>query len=224
MKGTRRTILLTGAAGIAGALGMFAGDMLLYFTTAEYDPSGGLLEYARIMSGVSPARLIAGSMLGPICAFLYCVGFGQLLLAVKKESQWTARITVTAFWLAWIVGGAYHSQFGALGGAAGSGGAEAVVGHVEVFYRVTIGLFAVAAALLAFSILTGRTWYPRRFVLLTPAVLIWLPLNLLPQPFRIVLMGGWTNLMFLPFFFVSTWSLIRKAEKLKITKGEHYEK
>ena len=61
---------------------------------------------------------------------------------------------------------------------------------------------AIGLILFAVLIVMGKTLYPRWFVLLTPAVTIfagslW---TRIPQPLRIVLFGGWNNLVFVIFF------------------------
>ena len=54
------------ALGFLGSILMFAGDMLLYFTSGAYDMDGTLRPYMRIMRDVPAGRVRAGGALGPV--------------------------------------------------------------------------------------------------------------------------------------------------------------
>ncbi len=216
----RRKILFTGLFGVAGAFLMFSGDMLLYFTPGEYNPAGGLMEYVRIMAALPAFRIMLGGFLGPVAAFVYCIGFVQLYYAIKPTHSRFARIMIGALGLSYFIGGAYHAQFGSLALAVAGGGihaAENMAPYVELMLYGMIAVVAMVMLVLTVMILTKRTYYPRWFVLLTPAVLIWLPRNMLPQPFRIVISGGYFNIMFIIFFAAST-ILLLSAERKGLTE------
>lgn len=79
-------LLITIWIGLAGALLMFAGDMLLYYTPEDFacGPKRSAEEKINslidVMKGMSTRRIMAGGMVGPIAAFLYCVGFDHIVL------------------------------------------------------------------------------------------------------------------------------------------------
>jgi hypothetical protein len=67
--------------GLAGALFMFAGDMLLYYTPEDfaYDSKSSSAEKIQaivdVMKKLPAKRVMVGGMIGPVSAFLQCVGF-----------------------------------------------------------------------------------------------------------------------------------------------------
>ena len=70
-------LLTTLWIGLAGALLMFAGDMLLYYTPEDFacGPKSSVAERINaiiaVMKGLPAGRVMAGGMIGPIAAFLY---------------------------------------------------------------------------------------------------------------------------------------------------------
>ena len=70
-------LLTTLWIGLAGALLMFAGDMLLYYTPEDFacGPKSSAEERINaiidVMKGLPAGRVMAGGMIGPIAAFLY---------------------------------------------------------------------------------------------------------------------------------------------------------
>lgn len=86
-----RNLRLTGYAGLAGSLLMYAGDMLLYFTTQPIpDVDKDLLPS---MGAVPLERLFIGGLMEPLAAVLYIIGFYHLFLRIKKARK------KTAFWM-----------------------------------------------------------------------------------------------------------------------------
>lgn len=69
------------AIGLLAALTMLCGDMLLYFTKEPFQVDGTLKPYIGIMRRLPNWRLRLGGLLGPIAAFLYCIGFYQITLS-----------------------------------------------------------------------------------------------------------------------------------------------
>ena len=79
-------MLTTVWIGLAGALLMFAGDMLLYYTPKDfsYGPKSSTEEKLNsiidVMKSQPSKRVMTGGMIGPVAAFLYCVGFYHIVL------------------------------------------------------------------------------------------------------------------------------------------------
>jgi hypothetical protein len=207
-------ILIFGLIGAMGSLLYFLGDMILYFTTAPFDKNMGMLGYAKLMSSFSIPRIMAGGFIGPFAAFLFCIGHLQLTLAIKpKYKIWTA-VIIGILVCGEIIGGAYHTQFGILGfmyPESSTIGIGLLIDNISVFGNIIYYMLILGFALLSILIITGKTAYPRWFFLITPLVVVWLNyfIEYLPQPFYIIFSGGWTSLIYLPYFIVSTILLLR---------------
>lgn len=108
--------------------------------------------------------------------------------------------------LGMIVGGAYHSQCTYLGLLKKEdNNIEKVFKNIKLLSSVSFILMAIGLFSLAIIIVLGKTQYPRWLAILTPGILYFLKFlwRKLPQPFLIVLYGGWYNLMFAIYFFIS---------------------
>lgn len=85
-----KKLRLTGYAGLVGSLLMYAGDMLLYFTTQPLpDLEKDLLPS---MGAVPLERLVAGGLAGPLAAVLYIIGFYHLFLRIKETRKKNSRL------------------------------------------------------------------------------------------------------------------------------------
>ncbi len=199
---------LTAAIGPFAALLMYCGDMLLYFTTGKFEVDGTLKPYFGIMAKLPDWRLKLGGLLGPVAAFFYCIGFCHIALAAVEEYRVVAVIATLILSLGIIVGGAYHSQFtyfGLIGRTGHTEGMQAVSKNVSLLSTVSLVLLALGVLVLGGLIVFGKTAYPRWFIILTPLCTYFIGFLLfrLPQPFRVVLWGGWYNLMFVIYFGAS---------------------
>lgn len=61
--------------GLIAAIFMFVGDMLLYYDKKDYVSDGTFHTVISLMKNVSDKRLYVGGIIGPIAAFLYCLGY-----------------------------------------------------------------------------------------------------------------------------------------------------
>lgn len=205
-----KRIKLTGYIGIAASLLMFAGDMLLYFTTETFANMHD--ELLPSMGRVSFGRLVAGGLLGPLAAVLYVVGLYHLYLRTRKPYWGFARLMYAFFALGHVVGGAYHAFFPAFGIVSAQGQLELI----EPLTAYTGYLAAIAFLLMAvgwaiFTVITLRRGnnYPRWTLLFNPLFTVWLIFlwQYLPAPFEVVMAGGWFNLIHTLFFAASLLSL-----------------
>lgn len=201
-----KKLRLTGYVGVAGSLLMYIGDMLLYFTTQPIpDLEKDLLPS---MGTVPLERLIAGGIIGPLAAVLYIIGFYHLFLRVKKARRKTACWMLASLSVSIIVGGAYHAFFPAFGIVSSQGHPE-IIDHF-LSYAGWLGGLAFALMGIGWIVFTvlavqKQTSFPRWIVFATPLVTIWLNLiwQLLPQPFLLLIAGGWNNLVYTLIFAVS---------------------
>ena len=199
-------LLTTIWVGLAGALLMFAGDMLLYYTPKDfgYGPKSPAKERINavidVMKGLPAGRVMAGGMLGPVAAFLYCVGFYHIVLMTGEQARVLA---VTAFLLSClgiIAGGAYHSHCAYLGLLGDGENRQALDTVMRYFQKLPLILYAgegIGFLLLAFLIAAVKTVLPRWMLLLSPGILFLLRpvVGRLPKGVRIIISGGWTNLI-----------------------------
>lgn len=211
--GRRKQILFTGITGITAALLMFAGDMLLYYTAEPIVNFED--EIVGILGTISQDRLRIGGLIGPFAAFLYIVGFYQIYLAIKPEYEKRAKMIFALLSLGIIYGGAFHSHFTHLGIMSFGNHTQAL----ELAEEYSILNFAmmfipsmIAYLTLTFLILTDKTYYPKWIVLFSPIVLFWLSplMQMLPQPYMMIIAGGWSNIICMIFFSVSTVVLLKR--------------
>ncbi len=193
--------------GLIGALGMFLGDMTLYYSRNDYQNDGTLLPIVEIMKKESRKRLYTGGILGPLMAFLYCIGYYHLVLFMQKNTGlgWSLFLINC---LGIICGGAYHSHcanLGLIGRHENREILDEVLGFLNVQKAVAFGIQALGFTGMAFVIVMGWTVLPRWMVLFTPLVLVLLTplMRKLPKGFHMVICGGWTNLISVIYYILA---------------------
>ncbi|RRD59198.1 DUF6796 family protein [Tannerella forsythia] len=205
-----KRIKLTGYIGIAASLLMFAGDMLLYFTTENF--TGRHNELLLSMGNVSFGRLVAGGLLGPLAAVLYVIGFYHLYLLIKDVWRKTAGLMFACFSVSMMIGGAFHAFFPAFGIVSSQGHPEMIaplLSYAEWLGGSTFVLMGTGWLLFCVSVLQKQTALPRWIVVATPLITLWLNYlwHMLPQPWNCLIAGGWNNLVCTLFFAASLLSL-----------------
>lgn len=191
--------------GLVASLLMFAGDMLLYFTTGTYDMDGSLRPYMRIMRDVPAGRIKAGGALGPVAAALYVAGFAAFPFTAQGAYAWLVWIAAALLAFALVCGGAYHAQYVYLSIIAKAGHEdlyEEVFSNIMLIMRLATVPMYLGFVVLGIAVVLGQTVFPAWFVVFTPVVtsffgLVWMHV---PQPARCVLFGGWSNLVFTIMF------------------------
>lgn len=188
-------------AGLAGALVMFAGDMLFYGQwasgAAAYSDSMGVVDTRPVWN------LMLGGLLGPLAGVGYLCGL--LHIAERVQPAGRAMQVLVGFGLLAVFSIAIgtHSVWGAL---AVAGAARSDVGaYLELFFLVG-QIIAVPVALLLFGItVLGRTAWPRGAAAANPGLLYLLlaTATWLPAPIGAAIVGGAFNLAFAAFFAVS---------------------
>lgn len=208
----KKQIKITGIIGVIGATLMFLGDMFLYYSTNIINNFEE--EIVSILGQTSQTRLIIGGLIGPFAAILYTVGFYQIYLAIKPPSKTIAKIIFALLGVGIIYGGSFHSLFPHLGFMSSTGSLEALAlaeqYSITIFYLMFFPSL-IAYVLLTYLIITNRTFYPKWIILVSPFVLFWFSslVQLLPQPYMIIIAGGWSNLIFILFFSISTITLLK---------------
>lgn len=199
-------LLTTLWIGLAGALLMFAGDMLLYYTPEDFacGPKSSAEERINaiidVMKELPAGRVMAGGMIGPIAAFLYCIGFYHIVLMTNEQTYTLAMAAFLLSCFGIIIGGAYHSHCAYLGILGDDGGRNALNAAMKYFQKMPLILYAgegIGFLLLIFLIVTGKTVLPRWIFLLSPGMLFLLKpaVSRLPKGARVIISGGWMNLI-----------------------------
>ena len=199
-------LLTTLWIGLAGALLMFAGDMLLYYTPEDFacGPKSSAEERINaiidVMKELPAGRVMADGMIGPIAAFLYCIGFYHIVLMTNEQTYTLAMAAFLLSCFGIIIGGAYHNHCAYLGLLGDDGGRNALNAAMKYFQKMPLILYAgegIGFLLLIFLIVTGKTVLPRWIFLLSPGMLFLLKpaVSRLPKGARVIISGGWMNLI-----------------------------
>ena len=196
--------------GLMGSVLMFCGDMILYYTPEDFDYESGteknkMQAVIDVMKNLPVKRVAVGGLIGPIAAFLYCIGFYHI---IKITNGLWHVLGVAAFLflcMGIIAGGAYHSHcayLGLLGDDKYKDSRDIVLKYFSKLALVLYGGAGIGFLLLIILIVTGNTMLPRWFFIITPGMLFLLkPLvSRLPKGVRVIISGGWSNLISVIYF------------------------
>jgi hypothetical protein len=212
MKTTQFKLRLLGIFGILGGLILFAGDMLLYYVP----PSTHLLENMGI---ISDSRIVLSGLSALIAAWFYTLGAGQMYLAFSPAKK-TIRNTASIIFAGILIGyGVVHGAYIAIATSAKIATqnqmdlqttAKLAI-DVNLAIRMLIyPLFAILSVIFIWQVWQKKTLYPRWMILFYPLlafILKDLIINLFSGNFRIIIEGGFLNLILVIFFTMSTVSL-----------------
>lgn len=196
-----RSILI----GILASFLMFLGDMTLYYDSKDYDGKDTINNIIGIMKNVSIKRLYIGGLLGPICAFIYCIGFYHIVLSIQEEFFNVAWFVFLLNVLGMILGGTYHIQCAYLGLLSRYENKEAFdefLRFLKFQAKIVFTTMALANILTAWIILLGLTIFPRWQALFTPIfLLIFTPIaDRLPKGLHMIIRGGWLNIIYFIYY------------------------
>ena len=194
------SLLIALIIGLTGAVLMLCGDMTLYFSKDDYKHDGTLNPIIDIMKKAGTKRLYIGGIIGPVTAFLYCVGYFHLVLFAKDKFVVLGWILFLVNCLGIIFGGAYHSHcanLGLIGRHEDEDTLKEVTSFLDFQKKVAFGIQAVGFIGMSLMIVMGWSVLPRWMIVFTPLVLILLlPLvRKLPKGIHMVVCGGWTNMI-----------------------------
>ena len=191
--------------GLSAAIIMFVGDMLLYYDKQDYVSDGTFHTVIALMKKVSDKRLYVGGIIGPIAAFLYCLGYVHIFYIVHKSCLTVSVFCFMICSLAIVVGGAYHSHcsyLGIIGKLEDEKSMNSIIKYFSIINMISMIFQVIGLLTLAILIVCGFTILPRWFSLLTLGVLyLLLPLwKRLPRGIHIIVCGGWANLIFVIYY------------------------
>ena len=201
-------LLITLIVGLVGAILMFAGDMTLYYDPNDYDNSGSLEPVINIMKKLPKNRVMIGGMIGPVAAFLYCIGFCHIVLMADESVHIAAIISFLLCCMGIISGGAYHSHcayLGLLGEDEQRKDLNIVLDYLQRIGFVLYGGEGAGLIILTVLILMGKTMLPVWMAVLSPVILFLLkPLaRKLPKGLHMVICGGFTNVIFVVYYIAT---------------------
>lgn len=184
---------------------MFLGDMILYYDPNDYDGNDTINSIIGIMKSVSIKRLYTGGLLGPICAFIYCIGFYHIVLGMQEKYLNLAWFVFLINIFGMILGGAYHIQcayLGLLSRYENKGAFDEFLKFLKFQAKIVFGIMASANIAITLIILFGLTIFPRWQALFTPIfLLIFTPLaERLPKGIHMLIRGGWFNLIYFIYY------------------------
>ena len=191
--------------GLLGSFLMFLGDMTLYYDSKDYDGKDTMNSIIGIMKNVSIKRLYIGGLLGPICAFIYCIGFYHIVLSIQEEYLNVAWFVFLINIFGMILGGTYHIQCAYLGLLSRHENKEAFdefLKFLKLQAKIVFSIMALANIAIALIILFGLTVFPRWQALFTPIfLLLFTPLTgRLPKGLHMIIRGGWFNIIYFIYY------------------------
>lgn len=201
-----------GISGIIGGLLLFAGDMLFY-----YDASNtSLLEN---MGNATDIRIMSSGVTALLASWFYILGLGQVYYAFK-ETKVIPRNTVLASFAAILISyGVIHAAYIAIATTAKLSvqhqldleTATALASETNQILRLFIyPVFAILSYVFIIQVWKRKTLYPRWIILFFPLIPFLLQgffNNILTGHIRIIIVGGYLNLILVVFFLASTIAL-----------------
>lgn len=172
----KNTLILTGVAGLLGALGVGIGEWLMQFTqTGQIDES----TYNYFLE-VKPTNLSIGHFLCVLTGPLYFLGYLHLGKALDRKNSWLGKtITILGIYsfgvgIAWIGGRVYLglTRKAVESKEASSTLFKALTEHNEPFITVLRLAILLLSFLWIFSILKGKSYYPKWMALLSPILIL----------------------------------------------------
>ncbi|KGF07208.1 membrane protein [Tissierellia bacterium S5-A11] len=191
--------------GLLGSFLMFLGDMILYYDPNDYDRKDTINNITGIMKNLSIKRLYLGGLLGPICAFIYSIGFFHIVLSIDEKYLNLGWFIFLINIFGMILGGSYHIQcayLGLLSRYENKGAFDEFLKFLKFQAKIVFGTMAIANIGTTLIILFGFTVFPRWQALFTPIFLLILtPLaDRLPKGLHMIIRGGWFNLIYVIYY------------------------
>jgi len=212
-----KTAIFLGMAGIMGSVVLFAGDMLLYY-------NGSSTDFISNMGNSSPERIIASGICALIATWLYMLGAGQIYYAFSPEKRWIRLTVFLTFSSIMIAYGIVHSEYIAIATSAKNGVETGLTPNAltglaiavnSILRKITYIPFGIFTILFIQSVWMKKTLYSRWIIFFSPVVFFLLMgpiVGILKGKWKVIVGGGYLNLILLLFFTVTTISLFKKKE------------
>lgn len=215
------TLRWTAIAGLLGAAGMYAGDLLLFghFGSAAEWEAGA----SRTVAAASTTRLWLAGLAGPIAAIGYAIGVLHIHARLAPAPAALRTLAGLLFVALAVFACAVHAVWGAhalawraalLDPALEPARLE-VRAYLDLLYLGAKAVGYPASLLLAGLVLAGRSSLPRWTVICNPGLSMtlagWLVV-LVPAPLGALLDSGLFNLSFVLFYAVALATLPRSQD------------
>ncbi len=205
-------IRIMGISGLLGGLILFLGDMLFY-----YDPVN--LDIKQNMGNASDLRILFSGMSALFATWFYLFGLGQVYYAFKPTKSVVRNIVIACFASILVAYGIIHAAYIAIAVTAKLAvqnqldidTATALASKINQTLRYFVYPFFILLSYLFISqVWKRKTLYPRWIILffpLIPFLFQGLFDKFLSGSVRIVIIGGYLNLIIVIFFIASTIAL-----------------
>jgi hypothetical protein len=216
---------ILGIFGILGGLVLFAGDMLFYYA---FDSTDLKLN----MGHASDLRIILSGISALLATWFYMLGLGQIYYAFKPASGRSRNVVTISLAAIFIAYGIIHAAYVAIAATSKLAvqfqidieTATALASYTNNLLRLFVyPFFALLSFVFIYQVWSRKTLYPRWMVFffpLLPFLLRGLIGKYLHGSLKIVIMGGYFNLMLVVFFTASTFALWNSGIRQKLSSEE----
>jgi hypothetical protein len=217
----RKAAIILGISGMLGSIILFAGDMLFYYRGEHTDKIAN-------MAHTSPERIVASAICALVAAWLYTLAAGQIYYAFKPEKTWIRRTVFITFGMIMISYGVIHGAYVAIATSARNAAATGMspekltalaVAANQTLRKLVYVPFAIFTLLFMAGVWKKRTLFPRWMVLFSP-IIPFLFKNVVTKnlegQLKIIIGGGYLNLILLLFFAASTTAIYLNPENTDI--------
>ena len=208
---------LFGISGILGGIILFCGDMLIYYSSTE---TNLLIN----MSVASDTRIIASGVCALFSSWLYLLGAFHIDYAFQPTKPLIKNSVLFCFGSIGIAYGIVHAEYIAIATSA----SLAVEHNInlqssvilasqtnQVLRMIIYPIFGLLSVLFIYSVWKKKTLYPQWIILFYPLIPFLLK-NVISDNLsgitKVVLIGGYLNIMLIIFYTASTISLWNKIE------------
>ena len=217
IKFNAKWIRFFGVAGVLGGIVLFIGDMLFYYSPNSTD-------FLQNMAVTSDARIIASGVCALFASWLYLLGAGQVLFAFEETKPIVKYTVFASFAGIGIAYGIVHAAYVAIATSA----KLALVNQLNMQTSIVLAreannllrniiypIFGLLSIIFIYQVWRKQTRYPRWMVFffpLLPFLLQGLIVDNLNGVLKVIIAGGYLNIIFALFFLASTISLWKKVE------------
>jgi hypothetical protein len=218
MKINQLWLRIMGLSGILGGIILFVGDMLFYYDAVSTN-------YLLNMGNASDSRIIASSVSALIAAWFYTFGLGQVYVAFKPSKTIIRNVVLLCLASIMISYGVVHGAYVAIATTA----RLAVENNLDLEMSTNLAykanqalrnlvypIFAILSILFIYQVWIRKTLYPRWIIFFFPT----LPFlfqgfldSILTGSLRIIILGGYLNLIMVAFFTASTVAMWNKGDE-----------
>lgn len=215
MKRTQLLLRTLGFFGILGGLILFSGDMLFYYSTESND-------LVLNMGNTSGNRIIISGITALLGTWFYLLGLVQVYFAFKPSSKIMQNIVIVSFTSILTAYGIIHGAYIAIATSA----KLSVLHNLNIEDATALAIktnnilrlfvypgFAILSFVFIRQVWKRKTLYPRwiiPFFPLFPFLFQGILNKLFSGSIKIIIMGGFFNLILVIFFIASTVALWNK--------------